>query len=165
MPYVLVLHRYLPKFFIIGGLLLFSGCGPDFIYDTRQELPETGWAYSKPVSFPFEVQDTNTVYNLWLDVGHTTAYKNQNLYTKIHTTFPDGQQISEVVSLELADKAGEWFGNCSGQSCVLRVPLQMDTYFNQSGKYIIGIEQYMRQDSLAEVQSMRLLIEDTGKER
>lgn len=165
MPYLYVLHRSFLLLVVLGGVLLFSGCGPNFTYDAKQELPETGWAYTNPVAFPFEVQDTNKLYNLWLDVTHTATYKNQNLYTKIHTTFPDGHQISEVVSLELASKAGEWFGECSGQSCVLRVPLQMDTYFNQSGKYEIGIEQYMRQDSLAGVQSLRLLIEDTGKVR
>lgn len=165
MPYAFVTHRYYLSLMIIGALFLLSGCGRDYIYDTTRELPETGWAYENPASFPFEVNDTNKIYNIWLDIAHTAAYQNQNLYTKIYTTFPDGHQINEVVSLELANKAGEWFGECSGQICALRVPLQMDTYFNQSGKYRITIEQYMRQDSLAEVQSIRLLVEDTGKIR
>ncbi|WP_282781735.1 gliding motility lipoprotein GldH [Phaeodactylibacter xiamenensis] len=147
------------------GLLSFSSCGPNYIFNTEKEIPETGWAYDEPVSFSFKVEDTTKIYNLWLEVGHTSSYSNQNLYTRIQTIFPDGNELSEVVSLELADKGGQWLGACSGQECALKVPLQTGTYFNQIGEYTLEMEQYTRRDSLKEVRNLRFMVEDTGIRR
>lgn len=150
---------------ITMSLLSFSSCGPNYIFDTRKEISEAGWAYADPVSFSFNIKDTAKIYNLWLEVGHTPSYANQNLYTRIQTVFPDGNKLSEVVSLELADKSGQWLGTCSGQTCALKVPLQMGTYFNQLGEYTLEMEQYMRKDSLKEVRNFRFMVEDTGTKR
>ncbi|MEQ8707232.1 MAG: gliding motility lipoprotein GldH [Phaeodactylibacter sp.] len=150
---------------LLGSLFALSSCGPDMIYDATREIPDTGWAYDDPLAFSFEVQDTNKVYNLWLEVEHAADYKTQNLYTKILTAFPDGHRMEETVSLELANKAGVWYGKCDGKDCVLRVPLQSDTYFNQLGSYELGIEQFMRQDSIRGVRALRFMVEDTGRAR
>ena len=150
---------------IVAGLFLLSSCGPDYIQDSRKDIAEAGWTYADQASFSFQVEDTTKVYNLWLEVGHTRSYARQNLYTRIQTVFPDGHKLSEVVSLELANKGGEWLGQCNAQDCLLRVPLQMDTYFNQPGKYTLGLEQYMRQDSLKGILSLRFMVENTGKNR
>jgi len=150
---------------LAAGLLSFSSCGPNYVFDAKKEISESGWAYADPVSFSFNIEDTAKIYHLWLEVGHTPAYANQNLYTRIQTVFPDGNKLSEVVSLELADKSGQWLGKCSGQDCLLNVPLQMGTYFNQIGEYTLEMEQYMRRDSLKEVRDIRFMVEDTDTKR
>ncbi len=147
------------------SLISFSSCGPNLIFDVKKDISESGWAYADPFSFSFTIEDTAKIYNLWLEVGHTQSYANQNLYTRIQTVFPDGNELSEVVSLELADKSGQWLGRCSGQDCALKVPLQMGTYFNQVGQYTLEMEQYMRRDSLKEVRNLRFMVEDTGTKR
>jgi gliding motility-associated lipoprotein GldH len=147
------------------GLLSFSSCGPNYIFDTKKEISEAGWAYADPASFSFSIEDTAKIYNLWLEVGHTPSYASQNLYTRIQTVFPDGNKLKEVVSLELADKSGQWLGTCNGQTCALKVPLQMGTYFNQIGEYTLELEQFMRRDSLKGISNLRFMVEDTGTQR
>ena len=126
-------------------------------------MPEQGWTYENPLHFTFNIRDTNKVYDLWVEIDHTTDFETQNLYTKLYTSFPDGRKTEKVVSLELASKAGAWQGACSNGSCKLRVPLQAQAYFNQTGEYTLTAEQYMRQDSLEGISAFRFMIEDTGK--
>ncbi len=145
--------------------VLASSCGPAYVYQKSHDFPESGWAYADSITFDFEIQDTQAIYNLWLHLGHTTAYRNQNLYTRIHTRFPDGARIAEVLSLEMAGKGGQWKGACRGQGCHLEIPIQEGAYFNQPGAYQIVIEQYMRRDSVQGVEQLSFLLEDTGQKR
>lgn len=150
---------------VFSAFIGLAGCGPDLVYDDSVEVPESGWAYENPLRFNFSIEDTNAVYNLWLEVEHSPAYKYQNLYTKLHTTFPAGQQLEEMVSLELADKAGAWHGECNGEKCKLSIPVQIGAFFNQAGGYTLSVEQFMREDSIEGVNALRFMIEDTDKVR
>ena len=141
-----------------------AGCGPNFIYEQEQAVEENTWEYAQPVQFPFDISDTLALYNLYLDVEHNTSYPFQNMYVQMHTTQPSGKKISDIVSLELADKAGVWHGNCGGEWCDLRIHIQKNAYFNEVGTYQLTINPYMRQDSLP-VRSLALRIEDTEQKR
>lgn len=137
-------------FFGFLGLFLFViyGCGPNPIVENEITFSETGWSDAQPLSTSFTIQDTTAVYDLVLELTHTTDYPHQNVYTKIKTTFPDGKILDKTVSLELASKAGRWFGNCGSSSCSIQIPIQQNAYFNQPGQYSITVEPYMRVDPI-----------------
>lgn len=163
MPFALSIHRLTSYLLLFSFFSVLSACGPDLIYDATRDVSRDGWAYDNPLHFTFQVQDTNKVYNLWMEVVHSTDFKNQNIYTKLYTSFPDGQKIGEVVSLELADRAGAWHGACGSSVCKVQIPLQTETYFNQIGEYALTVEQYMRKDSVKGILALRFMIEDIDK--
>ena len=131
---------------------LLSACGPDYLYEETSDLEEAGWTYTDTLNFQFTIDDTPALYNLYLEVEHTTDYSYQNLYTQIHTQFPSGQRMSQVVSLELADKAGVW-------------PIQANAFFNEPGTYVITLEQYMRRSPVTGLTSIGFMLEETGEKR
>lgn len=153
-------HISLPLFV---SLFLFTACGPDYLFQETREIPNGQWTYADTLDYALAIEDTTEVYSLFLELGHTTSYGFQNLYVRIHTRFPDGQRPAKVVSLELADKAGIWAGDCSNQRCTVRIPLQENAYFNQPGEYLFTIEQFMRQDSLPGVERVAFLVQEAGK--
>lgn len=154
------------KHLLFLSLLALAACGPSYEYEQEYELSEQGWAYQDSLDFSFAISDTATIYNLWLSVTHSPEYSYQNLYTRIHTTFPDGSRLSEVLSLELMPtEAGRWQGNCSSTSCHLQIPIQEGAYFDQAGDYTITIEQHMRESPVAGVQGLAFMLEDTGQRR
>ena len=53
-------------------LPVLSACGPDYVYEKNYAIEEAAWAYTDTLQFQFEVEDTNTIYNLWLEVDHST---------------------------------------------------------------------------------------------
>lgn len=142
-----------------------SACGPAVLIDESHPLSETGWSYRDTMSWSFEVPDTMTIYNLLLTVEHTPDFSFQNTYVQIHTLFPAGEVVSQVVSLELQDQAGAWLGKCGDEKCTWTIPIQENAFFNQTGTHQIKLEQYMRQDSLPGILALRMRIEDSGEKR
>ena len=147
------------------ALLLIWACGEGFDFEKKQTIGNKGWAYSDVLDFDLNIADTTTIYNIYLEIEHATDYSKQNLYTLIHTKFPSGERLKEQVSLELADKRGKWNGNCSSSSCTLRIPIQEGAFFSQAGQYTFSVEQYMRQNPLAGIKSIALMLEDTQQKR
>lgn len=149
--------------FAFFGLWL-SSCGTDYAYEQEYALDNANWSYADSLIFAFEVPDTSTIYNLYLDVEHSTGYPNQNLYVRIHTTFPSAARLTEEVSLELAE-GGRWQGDCGKQTCTVRIPIQTGAYFDQTGEHRFVLEQFMRRNSVEGIQSIALRIEETGESR
>ncbi len=144
--------------------LFCSGCGPDYVLEERHAFEGGQWPYADSLSFQARIDDTLALYNLYLDIDHSVQdFPFQNLYIRIHTTFPDGQRLTETVSLELANRAGAWHGDCNANACSLRINLQDNAFFEQAGVYAFVIEQYTRRDPLPGVQAISFLIEKIGQ--
>jgi gliding motility-associated lipoprotein GldH len=149
------------RFFIIPFVFLcFTSC-QSFFFDEKKELKDGVWAYQNQLAFDFKVDDTTAVYNIFLELKHSSEYPHQNLYAKVHVRFPDGQERKQQVSLELADGKGEWQGKCSGKTCTRRIPFMPNATFDQAGAYQMKFEQFTRQVSVEGINSLRLIVEKT----
>ena len=153
-----------PLVFFAMFIAAFS-CGKNYSYQKTYQISEEKWTYADSLRFSFDIADTTNIYNLYLQIEHTTDYSFQNLYTRINTKFPSGDRLQERLSLEMANKAGVWLGKCGKKNCKLLIPIQESAYFNQEGEHTILLEQYMRQDSLPGIKSVAFLLEDTGQNR
>ena len=152
-------------FLLLLFCFLLQSCGQSFLYEKDISLAQNTWAYENKIDFPFEVVDTKSLQNLYLDLTHSTEFKTQNLYVKFHTKSPSGKIISDMVSLELAEKNGLWFGNCGGEWCDLRIPIQSGAYFEEVGTYTLSVEQYTRTEALKGIKSIGFRIEKTERVR
>ncbi len=151
--------------FVLAIALSFFSCGPNYVYENTLDCSEQGWAFQDSLEAVFEVTDSNTIYNLHLILDHSTEFSYQNFYTRVHTTFPNGERLTEQLSLELAGKGGVWLGDCGNDACLLDIPIQQGVFFNQIGEYYISIEQFSRQDPLKGIRSISFALEDTGEKR
>lgn len=142
--------------FLILSLLFFQSCGPTVVYEDIKKISADGWTFGEQVCFPFEVTDTVPLYELALQVTTTEDYKYQNIYVRVHTAFPHQPPSQQVLSLELRDDTGLAKGQCSGERCVTRIPLQETTYFSAPGAYSLCFEPYMRDTVVAGVESLKL---------
>lgn len=124
-----------------------SACGPEVIFEQREDLPGI-WSYQDSVAFRYTIVDTNSGYDLELLVNHTDAFATQNLYARFVTVYPNGLRQSEEVSLELADKFGQWLGDCKGADCSLKLQIQQRAKFPEPGEYGLILHQFGRRDSL-----------------
>jgi len=143
-------------------LTIISCDDKNYILNQSQQIEKEAWLYKDELTYNFDIQDTTKVYNLYLEIDHTTDYSYQNLYLKLHTDFPSGKKMEQKVSFELADKYGQWYGDCGSTSCALLVDLQKGTYFKEVGKHTITLEQYMRKNPIEGIKQLALKVEDTG---
>jgi len=143
-------------------LILYSCDSKNYLFEETKPIEKGAWTYNNTLDFTFDIQDTTTIYNIYLALDHTNDYPYQNLYLKVHTLFPSGKKMERPVSFELADKYGQWYGECGSETCRLLVPFQSKTYFNAIGKHTITLEQYMRKDPIEGIEGLSLMVENTG---
>lgn len=160
------MHFRLKAFSLLFALsILFFGCGSDYLYEKAYPIDSGNWAYTDKLDFSFEIMDTLSIYNLWLEVEHSVDYGYQNLYTRIHTRFPSGDQLQEPLSLEMADKVGRWYGDCNSRTCKLKIPIQQGAFFDQTGTYHLTVEQFMRENPVNGINTISFMVEQTGQTR
>lgn len=157
--------QHVVKFLSLIFVLLLLGCGPNYILDKKYEIENSEWTYRDTLNFEVNITDSLKIYNLYLQMEHSTDFPRQNMYVRIHTKFPSGKRISEQVSLEMANKAGVWYGNCNREWCRFTLPIQQGAYFDLPGDYEFTVEQYMRIDPLPGLKSLAFKVEDTGLTR
>ncbi len=141
-------------------------CGKEkVIFEKKYDLKDGQWAYADTLKFSFNIADTMEIYDIVLTIKHTPQYPMQNMYTHIYTKFPSGERIMQLLNIDLADNTGKWEGDCSGSECRFEIPIQPNAFFNAAGQHIITLEQYMRTESLAGINSIALKIVDKGIKR
>ena len=143
---------------VLGVLLIFViGCETAY-YEESYSFKNRVWQYDDPRSFSFDIVDTSQVYDLILTVDHSDQFPYQNLYVKTSTRFPSDTIIEQSLSLEMANEAGFWFGECKGPNCRLSIPIQSQVHFVESGSYTLELEQYTRTDSLIGMKAIGLKV-------
>ena len=141
--------------------LMLSACGPNYVYEHKTNFGNDTWTYQSVQKHTVEITDLKHLYNLIIGVKHSPEFAFQNLYIKIKTVFPNQETREQVLSLNLANSSGEWYGSCSGRTCTLDVPVQQNAIFEQPGKYHFIIEQYMRTEKIEGVKALSFKVEKT----
>ena len=152
-------------FFFLAFLIFLSSCDSNILFEENHEISNQNWSHADTLNFKFGIADTTEVINLWLDVEHSVDYSFQNLYVQIFTKFPNGMRHQDLLSLELADKTGWWFGKCDSEMCRTSIMIQEHIYFPEEGDYEITLKQFMRVDPLEGVKNFGVRIERTGEKR
>lgn len=148
-------HPFLLFVFFIAFLF---ACNKDVIFEKNINIPDASWSYDNKLPFEFEVKDTTKAHQILLEVEHAGDFGFQNCYVQITTKFPNGEEKKQPLSLELAGQSGIWNGKCSGNTCILEIPLQGKAKFKQVGRHSIAVEQFMRVNPLVGIKAISLKI-------
>ena len=137
-------------------------CRTDVVYDNTTDVLDK-WPVDVPVDFPFEITDTSAQYDMILKVYHDQGFKYQNLYVKLSTSFPNGEVVDDIVSLDLRNKKGRSNGQCPKTTCNVPFVLQQNIYFKSPGHYNLGVNHHSRQDTIEGIKKLRLVIKKAKK--
>jgi gliding motility-associated lipoprotein GldH len=134
--------------------LLCASCGPDHLFEAKHEMPNAQWAYRDSLVFEFEVKDTSSRYDFFLNIDYQKdKYPFQNLYMRFNTVYPNGKSIKKQLSFDIFAPTGEPLDAGSRH-----IALQENAFFNQPGKHRIVMEQFTRRDSLPGIGAVGLEI-------
>ncbi len=118
------------------------------IVDSNIELDKHNWSYSEKVKIPLNIESQDIPCNLYLNLRHTSDYKYSNIFLLIHIIGPDGKKTTERREFKLALPDGEWLGSGSGNLYSYQILFKEDYKFPLKGKYVIELEQNMRDNPL-----------------
>jgi len=144
-------------------VFMMTSCEKGVVYKHEVKI-EGIWDYEKSLSFEIPVQDTTTRYDLIAKVTHAADFSYQNFYVALTTSFPDGKELTDDVSFQLADGMGSWQGACSGDKCQVELLLQPSFRFQQVGEYVIGIRNNSREE-LEGIKAVELRLVELEKKK
>jgi len=129
------------------------------IVDSNIELDKHNWSYSEKVKISLNIEATDIPYNLYLNLRHTSNYKYSNIFLLIHIIGPDGKRTTERREFRLALSDGEWLGSGSGNIYSYQILFKEDYKFPLKGKYVIEMEQNMRDNPLDYISDAGIRVE------
>lgn len=132
---------------ILSGMLLVS-CDSTVIFEENRPIAGSVWKATEPAHFEFEITDTITLHNFYVNLRNGENYPYSNIYFFIDMEFPNGKKAIDTVECFVADKTGKWLGTGVGDIHDNRFLYQHGKQFPMAGLYKIDIRQGMRTDQL-----------------
>lgn len=155
-------RSYNRLYFVMSFIVLvaLSSCNSQSFYDHNEDTPQQ-WSYNDSLHFYFNVTDTISPFNMYINVRNTTDYEYSNIYFFMQIHFPDGREAIDTLEIFLADRFGNWLGKGIGKNKDQQVLFRKRGRFPMSGEYRIDIEQAMRREQLVGIKSVGIRIERT----
>jgi gliding motility-associated lipoprotein GldH len=130
------------------------------VFEKNVIIPNQQWQGSFKPEIDFKIDDTASLYNLYLVLRHTDAYNYNNIWIKASVRQPgDLKPRSQQYNVILATNEKGWLGSGMDDIYDQRVMIQPQTKFTKSGDYHFTLEQIMREDPLLHILSVGLRIE------
>lgn len=136
-------------FVFVLGLTVIS-CDSNRIYEENFAVDDEGWKAEDVKTFQFDIEDTLSALNLFINLRTSTDYKYSNIYVFLYSEYPDGYSDKDTLEFILAEPDGRWLGESSGTVVENKVLISQGR-FTHKGTYTFKLEHAMRDEVLAEV--------------
>lgn len=142
-------------------LLLFIAfsCNGREVYMQYMPVENGSWHKDSVVNFDINIEDTTTVYNLYVNIRNRGEYPYQNLWLFIQTTGPDSMAVSDTIAFYLADRKGKWLGTGIGAAFDMPVLYRQNFRFYKQGTYKFTINHGMRDSVLTGISDVGMRLE------
>ncbi len=143
-------------------LLIFQACQNNVVFNQYIPIKKTNWHNGQVVAIEIPIQDTVSMYNLYINLRNTKNYKYSNLYLIARMSFPDNQQVTDTLEYEMTDAKGKFLGSGFSELKENKLFYKEKIRFAKPGKYLFEVKQAMRKRN--EVESIDPLegISDVG---
>lgn len=126
-------------------LCLFISCKHDnkVIFDEYQ--PTKGnWEKNDVKTFVWDVQDTLTSHNLFMNVRVNNEYPYSNMFVIFKIYKPSTAIVIDTIQFQMADPNGVLLGNGFSDVKESKLWLKQNYTFDETGKYKVTLEQAVR---------------------
>lgn len=137
-----------------------SGCETIDVFEKNVSIPNHEWNSSLKPEISFEISDTTSLYNIYVVLRHTDAYRYKNIWMNIHTQVPGDTLLKQRLDLVLAADDKGWLG--SGMDDIFEHRIRITSTpqkLSKPGLYRFRIEQIMREDPLQYVMNVGIRVE------
>ncbi len=138
-------------------------CDSKRVFEDNTDIPDYSWDVKNKIAFDVNIEDTASLYNLYVNVRHASHYQYANLYLFVNITFPNGKTRMDTVECVLADASGQWKGDGMGDIWDDQILWMPKVKFPLAGKYKFEYEHAMRTEQLPFVMDVGLRVEKAEK--
>ena len=137
-----------------------SACTTIDVFEKNVSIPNLEWSSTFKPEIAFEVGDTASLYNIFIVLRHTDAYRYKNIWLNVYTQTPGDSTIKQRLDLALATDDKGWLG--SGMDDIFEHRIRITNapvQLNKRGVYKFRLEQIMREDPLQFVMNVGIRVE------
>lgn len=156
------MKKYLPIAFVASCLIgVLTGCATNDVFEKDVKIKDQQWNAADRQSVQFDIEDTTALYNVFITLRHTDAYKYNNIWMNVYTKAPgDAKATRQQLDLTLGNNDKGWLGSGMDDIFYHRIRITRDpVHFNKKGTYDFALEQIMRDDPLEHVMNVGLRVE------
>jgi gliding motility-associated lipoprotein GldH len=139
-------HRWIWIFAIT--VLTLAGCRQNHVYEKYKTIPDYIWNYYYRVPFEFNITDTVSYYNVFINIRNAGIYPYSNIWLIVNQQTPGGLITRKRYEFILANPDGSWKGNGLGDIWDNRFIMEEHVRFRTPGEYTYTFQHSMRMDNL-----------------
>lgn len=151
--------KFLQYLFLSCILISLIACDSKRVYEQNVDIPDYIWDKENPIYFDVPIVDTVSLNNVYINIRNASAYGFSNIYLFLDTKYPDNTISRDTIECILADQAGKWLGDGSGDIWDNQILFKKNVRFKQIGTYKFRYEQAMRMPKLPMIMDVGLRIE------
>jgi len=129
----------------------FVSCDSNRVYEENFSVENNVWNMEDVKIFSFEINDTLSPLDLFINLRTTTDYPYSNLYIFLYSEYPNGYTDKDTLEFILAEPNGKWLGESTGTVIENQILISSGGRFPNKGKYTFKVQHAMREPDLAEV--------------
>ncbi|MBL0881893.1 MAG: gliding motility lipoprotein GldH [Chitinophagaceae bacterium] len=139
--------------------LLLAACGKVNFIEQTQRFPQQEWAASVQPTASFDIQDTSSLYHIYVVLRHTDAYRYNNIWLNVISQSPNDSPKTQLLNIALADNTKGWLGSGMDDIYDRRARITLEPIPLRKGLYTFKLQQAMREDPLAYIMSAGMRVE------
>lgn len=142
-------------------VLMVNACKTVDVFEKNTTIPGSEWDRSFKPAVDFTITDTTALYNIYITLRHTYAYKYNNIWLNLQYTLPGDSLKQQKVDVLLGDnQKGEWLGTGMDDLFVVRRLITPQPFrFKRAGNCNFVIEQVMRDNPLKHIMNAGIRVE------
>lgn len=139
--------------------LLLSACGKVNFFEKTERFSQQEWSTAVEPTASFDIQDTSSLYHIYVVLRHTDAYRYNNIWINIITQSPNDSPKTQLLNIALADNTKGWLGSGMDDIYDRRARITREPIALKKGLYTFKLKQAMREDPLAYILSAGVRVE------
>jgi len=143
---------------VIIGFIFYS-CSNSTVFNKEKELDNVVWNKDSTLLCLANIEDTISLYNIFINTKIEKQYKYSNMYIFINTKLPNNQVIHDTLEYFVVDSRGKFLGSGFGNKYSNKIIYRKHIKFPYKGIYEFEIIQAMRDDDLKHILSVGMRIE------
>jgi gliding motility-associated lipoprotein GldH len=141
-------------------LIILGSCTQTDLFEKNTNIPNMNWQSSYTATGSFKITDTISLFNIYIVVRHTDAYKYNNIWLNVGLQTPGDSMLVQKQNLLLGTDANGWSGVGMNdiweeKKLISGVPKP----FKRAGEYKYSLAQIMRDNPLQHVMNVGLRVE------
>ena len=132
-------------FIILFLITCLVACDSSNKFDQYKSIDiEKGWGKKDLAFFKFDIKDSLSVYDLYVNIRNNNDYEYNNIYLITKIKYPDGHAIVDTLEYEMTDKFGKWLGDGFTDIKQNKLYFRENFVFPVAGTYQVSIQHAMR---------------------